>query len=112
MAVACFAGGEIETQAQGELEYAGNLSAVVWHDSSADDRPKHEFTLLYYSKRGWHRGDPVETRQVAFFDHFPGGNPKWLENSDHIELSGSLGNEFVFYVRTDTTTKQFFLKER
>ena len=95
-------------QAQGELEYADNLFAIVWFESNpADKKPEHEFQILHWKKRVYKSNyRQIETRHAHWFD-------KDKEHVTTLALAkGELGKDkddsIVFYIQTDTNTTTFF----
>lgn len=54
------------TQAQGELEYAENLFAIVWYeDRPVGQKPENSFKLLHWPKSvGAPGNDQIETRSA------------------------------------------------
>lgn len=65
-----FSAGIQTTQAQGELEYAENLFAIVWfEDRPVGQKPENSFKLLHWDKGIAYTGnDPIETRSAQWFD--------------------------------------------
>ena len=61
------------TQAQGELEYAENLFAIVWFERKpADKTPEHAFQLLHWNTTAYRSEfgatPPINTRNANLFN--------------------------------------------
>ncbi len=116
LAAACFAGGFWQTTAQGELEYAENLLAVVWFEDQTKTKPEHEFVFFHWEQRGVAgdvRNIPISSRPVAFFNEDRElEDPEESRYRGRFYLKGKLGSSkddsIVFYVQVNTNTLTFF----
>ena len=107
--------GTQNTQAQGELEYAENLFAIVWFENRpVGKKPENSFKLLHWQKStGSPANDTIETRSANWFDkdkehvggiHYSGG----LVTLDKGEIGNNKDDSVVFYIQTSTRTSTFF----
>ena len=95
-----------QTQAQGELEYAENLFAIVWYeDRPVGKKSENSFKLLHWPKSvGAPGNSQIETRSANWFD----------KDKEHVEgihyssglvtlAKGEIGNgkddSVVFYIQ-------------
>ncbi len=110
-------------QAQGELEYAENLFAIVWFERKpADQKPIHRLKILHWTKTA-----------SVFVSNFIGNSPTssnpitgrtangFNRNKEYVtritdgtiqlstrEIGNALDDSVVFYIQVDTSTKTFF----
>ena len=105
-------------QAQGELEYAENLFAIVWFERKpAEETPQHTFQILHWRRTnevfgaGTSIGMPIETRifngfnsEKRFASTFYGGTIRITPR----EIGNDKDDSVVFYIQTNTNTRTFF----
>ena len=117
IALAASAGAQ-NAQAQGELEYAENLFAIVWLERKpAEETPQHTFQILHWRRTnevfgaGTSIGMPIETRifngfnsEKRFASTVYGGTIRITPR----ELGNGKNDSVVFYIQTNTSTKTFF----
>lgn len=100
-------------QAQGELEYAENLFAIVWYERKpADKTPEHAFQLLHWKTEAY-RGalPPINTRSANLFnkdkEHFG-----TIYNGTLVLAKREIGNDkdysVVFYLQMNIFLTTFY----
>ena len=103
-------------QAQGELEYAENLFAIVWYERKpADKMPEHAFQLLHWNTRAYRSEfgatPPINTRNANGFnkDKEHVGS---LVSGTVVLAKGELGNgkddSVVFYLQMNIFLTTFY----
>ena len=118
IALAASAGAQT-AQAQGELEYAENLFAIVWFERKpADQKPSQYFKILHWKRTehvftysGVSIGTPIEARTANGFNK----DKEYASTIYHgtvalaqRELGNGKDDSVVFYIQTNTSTRTFF----
>lgn len=103
-------------QAQGELEYAENLFAIVWFENRpVGKKPENSFKLLHWQKSASAPGNSglISTRGANLFDkdkehveeiHYHSG----LVTLDKGEIGNGKDDSVVFYLQMNARTRTFF----
>lgn len=105
-------------QAQGELEYAENLFAIVWFERKpADQTPEHIFKILHWNRKG-SAGTQFGTSALTpiagrYANGFNSDKRFASMISDGVvllrrEIGNDLDDSVAFYIQTNTDTKTFF----
>ena len=102
-------------QAQGELEYAENLFAIVWFERKpADKTPEHAFQLLHWNTTAYRNGfgaTPIHARTAKGFNR----------DKEHVgtiyngtvtlakrEIGNGKDDSVVFYLQLNTLLTTFY----
>ena len=102
-------------QAQGELEYAENLFAIVWFERKpADKTPEHAFQLLHWNTTAYRNGfgaTPIHARTAKVFntdkEHFGTIYNGTLALAKR-EIGNSKDYSIVFYLQMNLLTTTFY----
>ena len=109
-----------QTQAQGELEYAENLFAIVWYERKpADQKPQHHFKILHWKRTEWVNstpsgvsiGTPIEARTANGFNKDKEYASTTYNGTITLfprEIGNDKNDSVVFYIQTNTRTRTFF----